>query len=155
MLVHCLLNLKKTCDTKPDLWNMTSQTVPRNVIRVSTRIISSSNTETDLSTSVSTDLSEWQLLICTPAFNHKLKKFCISRGFSAIETSQKDRRNKNWAMKRLLHGTLRLKKSPTGEQIQNGRPTDETPRDPITPWCGPPLLCLCFSLAETSVLKIS
>ncbi len=32
-------------------------------------------------------------------------------------------------MKRLLHGTLRLRNSPTGEQIQNGRPKDEIPRD--------------------------
>ncbi len=31
----------------------------------------------------------------------------------------------------------------------------ETPRDPITPWCGPPLFCPCFSFAETSVLNIS
>ncbi len=54
-------------------------------------------------------------------------------------------------MKRLLHVTLRLKNSSTGEQIQNGRPTDEIPRDPITP----PLFCPCFSLAETSMLKIS
>ncbi len=71
------------------------------------------------------------------------------------ETSQQDGRNKNWTMKRLLHGTLRLRYSPTGEQIQNGRPTDEIQRDPITPWCGPPPFCPCFSLAETSVLKIS
>ncbi len=47
-------------------------------------------------------------------------------------------------MKRLLNGTLCLKNSPTGEQIQNGRTTDEIPRDPITPWCGPPLFSPCF-----------
>ncbi len=70
------------------------------------------------------------------------------------QTSQEDERNKNWTMKRLLHGTLRLRNSPTSEQIQNGRTTDEIQRDPITPWCGPPLFCPCFSLAETSVLKI-
>ncbi len=40
---------------------------------------------------------------------------------------------------------------PTDEQIENGRPTDEIARDPITP----PLFCPCVSLAETSVLKIS
>ncbi len=71
------------------------------------------------------------------------------------KTSQEDGRNKNWTMQRLLHGTLRLRYSPTGEQLQNGRTADEIPRDPITPWCGPPLFCPCFSLAETSVLKIS
>ncbi len=71
------------------------------------------------------------------------------------ETSQEDRRNKNWTLQRLLHGTLRLRYSPTGEKIQNGRTADEIPRDPITPWCSPPLVCPCFSLAETSVLKIS
>ncbi len=71
------------------------------------------------------------------------------------ETSQQDGRTKNWTMKRQLHATLRLKNSPTGEQIQNGRPTDEITRDPITPLCGPPLFCPCFSLAEPSVLKIS
>ncbi len=71
------------------------------------------------------------------------------------ETSQEDGKNKNWTMQRLLHVTLRLRYSPTGEQIQNGRTADEIPRDPITPWCGPPLFCPCFSLSETSVLKIS
>ncbi len=71
------------------------------------------------------------------------------------ETSQGDGRNKNWTMQRLLHRTLRFRCSPTGEQIQNGRMADEIPRDPITPWCGPPLFCPCFFLAETSVLKIS
>ncbi len=35
-------------------------------------------------------------------------------------------------MKRLLQGTLRLKNSPIGEQIQNGRATDEIRRDIIT-----------------------
>ncbi len=38
----------------------------------------------------------------------------------------------NRIMKRLLHGTLRLRNSQTGEQIQNGRRTDEItqlPRD--------------------------
>ncbi len=69
------------------------------------------------------------------------------------ETSQADGRNKNWTMQRLLHGTLRLRYCPNGEQIQNGRTADEIPRDPITPWCGPQLFCPCFSLAET-VLKI-
>ncbi len=49
------------------------------------------------------------------------------------ETSQEDGRNKNWTMQRLLHGTLRLRYSPTGEKIQNGRTADEIPRDPITP----------------------
>ncbi len=71
------------------------------------------------------------------------------------ETSQEDGRNKNWTMQRLLHRSLRLRKFPTGEQIQSSRTADEIPRDPITPWCGPPLFCPCFSLAETSVLKIS
>ncbi len=37
------------------------------------------------------------------------------------ETSQKDGIPKNMIMKRPLHGTLRLRNSPTGEQIQNGR----------------------------------
>ncbi len=45
------------------------------------------------------------------------------------KTSQQDGRTKNWTMKRLLDGALRLKNSPTGEQIQNGRPTDEVTRD--------------------------
>ncbi len=58
-------------------------------------------------------------------------------------------------MERLPHRTLRPRYSPTGERIQNGRTEDEIPRGPITPWCGPPLFCPCFSLAETSVLKIS
>ncbi len=57
-------------------------------------------------------------------------------------------------MKRLLHGTLRLRNSPKGEQIQNGRLTDEIPWDTITPWCGLALFCRSFSLAEFSVLKI-
>ncbi len=48
------------------------------------------------------------------------------------ETSQEDGRTKNWTMKRQLHGTLRLRNYPTGEQIQNGRPTDEMTGDPIT-----------------------
>ncbi len=43
-------------------------------------------------------------------------------------------------MKRLLRGTLRHRNSPTGEEIQNGRPTDEIPKDP-------PLFCPCFSLS--------
>ncbi len=71
------------------------------------------------------------------------------------ETSKEDGRTKNWTVKSLLHGTLWFRNSPTGEQIQNGRTTDEITRDPITPWCGPPSFCPCFSLAETSVLKIS
>ncbi len=37
----------------------------------------------------------------------------------------------NWTMKRLLHGTLRLRDSPTGEQIRNGRPTDEKPNNSL------------------------
>ncbi len=37
------------------------------------------------------------------------------------ETAQEDGRNKNWTMQRLLHGILRLRYTPTGEQIQNGR----------------------------------
>ncbi len=49
------------------------------------------------------------------------------------ETSQEDGRIKNWTMKRQLRGTLRLKNSPTGEQIQKRQPTDEMTRDPITP----------------------
>ncbi len=65
------------------------------------------------------------------------------------ETSRQDERNKNCTMQRLLHGTLRLRYSPTVEQIQNGRTVDEIHRDPIT------LFCPCFFLAETSVLKIS
>ncbi len=71
------------------------------------------------------------------------------------ETSQVNRRTKNCAMKRLLHGTLYLRNSPTGEQIQNGRPTDEISRDNITSWCGPALFCFSFSVVEISVLKIS
>ncbi len=71
-------------------------------------------------------------VICALAFNHKRKKFCIFRGILGNrflkETLQLDGRTKNWIMKRLLHGTLRLKNSPTGEQIQNGRPTDEITR---------------------------
>ncbi len=91
-------------------------------------------------------------VICALAFNHKLKKFCTYRGCSEI--SQQDGRTKNWPMKRLLQGKLRLKNCPTSEQIHNGRLTDEIPRDPITPWCGPQLFCPCSSVAETSVLKI-
>ncbi len=87
-------------------------------------------------------------VICAPAFNHKLKKFCIYREFSKIvflrKLHKRTEKNKNWTMKRLLHGTLRLKYSPTGEQIQNGRTADEISRDPITPWCGSPLFCPCF-----------
>ncbi len=65
-------------------------------------------------------------------------------------------RDCQWPSKnRLLLGTLRIRDSPTGEQTQNGRTTDEIQRDPITPLCGPPLFCPCFSLAATSVLKIS
>ncbi len=71
------------------------------------------------------------------------------------ETSQQDGRIKNCTMERQLHGTLRLRNSPTCDQVQNGRPTDELTRDPITPWYGPPLFCPCFSLAESSVLTIS
>ncbi len=71
------------------------------------------------------------------------------------ETSQVNERTKNWIMKRLLHGTMRLRNSPTGEQLRNGWPTDEITRDTITPWCSPTLLWLSFSLAEISVLKIS
>ncbi len=37
-------------------------------------------------------------------------------------------------MKRLLHGTMWLRNSPTGEQIQTGRTTDEIQRDPIAPY---------------------
>ncbi len=51
-------------------------------------------------------------------------------------------------MQRLLHGPLRLRYSPTGEQIQNGRTADEIPWAPITPWCGPPLFCPCFPLQK-------
>ncbi len=65
------------------------------------------------------------------------------------------RRIKNWTIQILLYRKLRFRNSPTGEQIQNGRPTDEIIRDLITPWCDPPLSCPCFFLAETSVLKIS
>ncbi len=67
------------------------------------------------------------------------------------EASQEDGRNKNWTMQWLLNGTLRLRCSPNGEQIQNGRTADEIPKDPITPRCGPSLFCPCFSLGETSV----
>ncbi len=54
-------------------------------------------------------------------------------------------------MKRLLHETLRLKKFPTGERNQNGRPMGEITRDPITPKCGPPLFCRNFC-AENFVI---
>ncbi len=64
------------------------------------------------------------------------------------ETAQEDVRNKNCTMKRLLHGTLRLRNSPTSEQIQNGRTTDEIPRDPISPWCSPPPFCPCVLLCR-------
>ncbi len=60
------------------------------------------------------------------------------------EISQVDGRTKHWIMKRLLHGTLRLGSSPTGEQIQNGRPADEITRNKITLWCGKALFCLKF-----------
>ncbi len=60
------------------------------------------------------------------------------------ETTQEDARNKNWTMERLQHGTFRLRYSPTGEQIQNGRTADEIPRDPIT-------LCFCFDF----IVKVS
>ncbi len=43
-----------------------------------------------------------------------------------------DGRTKHWIMKRLLHGTLRLRNSPAGEQIQNDLPMDEITRDTIT-----------------------
>ncbi len=45
--------------------------------------------------------------------------------------------------------------SSTGEQIQNGRPTDAITRDTITPWGGSALFYLRVSLAEISVVKIS
>ncbi len=54
-------------------------------------------------------------------------------------------------MKRLLHGALRPRNSPTGEQIQNGRPVDELKRDAI------PLDVAqhySFIIAENSVRKI-
>ncbi len=56
-------------------------------------------------------------------------------------------------MKRLLYGTLRIRNSPTGEQIRNGRTTDEIQCDPITPCCGPPLFCPCFSLQKLMCWK--
>ncbi len=100
-------------------------------------------------------LAPW--VICAPAFNHKLKEFCINRDFSGIVFLRKLHKRteeiRTGQSKRLLYGTLRLRNSPTCEQIQNGRSTDEIPRDPITPWCGPPQSCPCFSFAETSVLK--
>ncbi len=39
------------------------------------------------------------------------------------ETSQEDRRIKNWTMQRLLHRTLRLRYSPTGERRMNFQET--------------------------------
>ncbi len=45
--------------------------------------------------------------------------------------------------------------SPTGEPIQDSRPSDQIARNPVTPWCGPASFCLIFSLAEISMLKIS
>ncbi len=49
-------------------------------------------------------------------------------------------------MKRLLHGTLQLRNSPAGEQIQNGRTTDEISRDPRPPCCVHNCYVLAFSL---------
>ncbi len=55
-------------------------------------------------------------------------------------------------MKRLLHGTLRLRNSPPGKPIQGGRLTDEIARDNnLLMW--PSILQSSFSLAEISVLK--
>ncbi len=68
------------------------------------------------------------------------------------ETSHVDRRTMNWIMKSILHGTLRLKNSPAGQQIQSGRPTDEITRDTTTPSCDPALFCLSASLAENFVI---
>ncbi len=94
-------------------------------------------------------------MIWAPALNHKINKFSTFRGFLksfSLRSPEVDGRTKDWITKRLLHGTLRLRNSPTGEQIQNGRTMDEIPRDPITPWCGSPLFYPCFSLTETSVI---
>ncbi len=52
------------------------------------------------------------------------------------ELSQEDGKTKNWTMKRLLRGTLRVRNSSTGEQIKNGRPKDKithTRSRPIRP----------------------
>ncbi len=59
--------------------------------------------------------------------------FGAAERWMKFKETQDDGRNKNWTMQRLLHGTLRLRYSPTGEQIQNGRTADAIPRDPITP----------------------
>ncbi len=51
----------------------------------------------------------------------------LSRGFQKqflLETSHLDGRTKNWTTKLLLHGPLWHRNSPTGEPIQDGRPTE-------------------------------
>ncbi len=67
-------------------------------------------------------------VICTPAFNHKLKKYWIYRGFFwncfLRETSQEDGINKNWTMKKLLHGKMSLRNSPTDDEWNSKRPNN-------------------------------
>ncbi len=58
-----------------------------------------------------------------------LKKVCTCRGFwnrFLQDTLQVDWRTKVWITKRLLHGPLRNRNSPTDEPILDGRPIDPT-----------------------------
>ncbi len=68
-------------------------------------------------------------VICAPAFNHKLKKICIYRGFFEIVFFKKPHKRTEkirigqWKGYYMVHsgsGTLQ-----TENKIQNGRPTDE------------------------------
>ncbi len=51
------------------------------------------------------------------------------------ETSQVDGRTKNWIVKRLLHGTLRHRNSPSGEPSQDSWAIDQTTKYKITHLC--------------------
>ncbi len=58
-------------------------------------------------------------------------------------------RTKDRITKRLLHGPLRHRNSPTDGPFQDCRPID-----PNTPFCGPALFFLSCSLAVIALLKI-
>ncbi len=79
-------------------------------------------------------------VICAQPLNHKVRKFCTFRGFSETVLFKKTHK---WTGE-LTTGLLRLRSSQSGELIQDG---------PVTPWCGPALFCLSFSLAEITMLK--
>ncbi len=67
-------------------------------------------------------------MICAPAFNHKLKKFYIFRGF-LISFSQRNltigRKNEESDNEKATSWNIAAKELPTVEQIQNGRRADE------------------------------